>query len=295
MPVAFEKQLPATVADIEHLGEMKDVFVRDVDGRRAEFVMPVGTERPTWVVYDGAAYIGIVHIWRGDGQPVWRVQSTGESFRILDDAVRALRRPASWSEDRAQSVRWAANMLADNSLVVISMKTTDFKAALKMQIAAATASGTILLDEDIRFESVDDPASTSRNGTGSVRAATESTLAQILPRLSKVLQGHTLVSYDSESDRRDLERELTRHFGSSDAAAGWLGQAWWEDAIQQYAIWRGLWSHKDQTYLNMPSHDCETAVAGCQSLLAKLKEMTAPPFREPYGSFDSSDVQEPVS
>ncbi|WP_331740128.1 hypothetical protein OG613_45445 (plasmid) [Streptomyces sp. NBC_00015] len=295
MPVAFEKRLPATVADIEDLGEGKDLFVRDIDGQRAQFVMPNDTERLTWVVYDDEAYIGIVNVWRGGGQPVWQVQSTGESFRILDDAVRALRRPSSWVEDRAKAVRWAEDMLADNSLVVISIETTDFEDTLAIQIAAATASGTVLLDECIRFESVDEPASAGLNGEGSARAATESTLAEILPRLSKVLQGHTLVAYSSDSGSQDLARGLTRHFGSPDAAAGWLGQAWWEDAMQPYAAWRGLWSHKDQAYQNIPLHDSETAVAGCHSLLAKLREMTMRPLSEFPESVCPSNLQESVS
>ncbi|MFD9286576.1 hypothetical protein ACFWD7_57585 [Streptomyces mirabilis] len=274
MPVAFERRFPATVADIEDLGEAKDVFVRDIDGRRVQFVMPAGSERPTWVAYDGEAYIGIVHVWQGGGQPVWRVQSTGESFRILDDAVRVLRRPSSWSEERARAVQWAESMLADSSLVVIGIETTDFEDPMTMQIAAVTVNGTVLLEEDIRFDSVDEPASAGLQGTVSARAATESTLAEVLPRLSLIFQGHTLVSYDSASGRRDLERGLSRHFGSSDAAASWLGQAWWEEAMQPYAVWRGLWSLKDQAYRTVLSHTPETATARCHSLVAKLREMT---------------------
>lgn len=70
-----------------------DLFVRDVDARPVQFVRPADTDRPVWVAYEGGRYLGTVQAESVGEERLWRVQSTREAHRDLDDAVRALRRP----------------------------------------------------------------------------------------------------------------------------------------------------------------------------------------------------------
>jgi hypothetical protein len=67
-------------------------------------------------------YLGTVSARPDGGHPLWRVQSTNEAHRHLDDAVRALRRPASWPREREQAARWARRLLADQTLTAVDVE-----------------------------------------------------------------------------------------------------------------------------------------------------------------------------
>ncbi|MGW7674632.1 3'-5' exonuclease, partial [Streptomyces sp. NPDC054775] len=64
------------------------------------------------------------------------MQNSGEAHHDLDDAVRALRRPASWPREREQVSRWARRLLADDSLLAVDVETTGLEGAYAVQIAA---------------------------------------------------------------------------------------------------------------------------------------------------------------
>lgn len=87
-------------------GEWGDAFSRRVDGLPVRFVRPDDTERSTWAIYENERYLGTLHA-RPDGDGLWHVQSAAEQCLCLDDAVRVLRRPSSWSHQREQAARWA--------------------------------------------------------------------------------------------------------------------------------------------------------------------------------------------
>ncbi|GLW19902.1 hypothetical protein Stsp01_66450 [Streptomyces sp. NBRC 13847] len=68
-----------------------DLFTRTVDAHPVQFVRPADTDRPTWATYEGGRYLGTVSPEPDGGRPLWRVQTTREAHRDLDDAVRAMR------------------------------------------------------------------------------------------------------------------------------------------------------------------------------------------------------------
>ncbi|MEU4893726.1 hypothetical protein AB0B12_12820 [Streptomyces sp. NPDC044780] len=115
--------------DVEPPATWDDLFVRDVDERPVQFVRPADTDRPTCAAYEAGTYLGTVSAEPDGGRPLWRVQTTHEAHRELTDAVRALRRPASWTREREQVAAWARRLLADDSLLAIDVETTGLENA----------------------------------------------------------------------------------------------------------------------------------------------------------------------
>ncbi|MER6076434.1 3'-5' exonuclease [Streptomyces sp. NPDC001817] len=258
-----------------------DLFVREVDERRVQFVRALDTDRPMWAAYQAGVYLGTVTAEPGSGRPLWRVLASGECYQVLDDAVRSLRRPASWPRERDQAARWARNLLADVSLAAVDIETTGLDNAFAVQIAVVTPGGTVLCNEYVRPDAVIEPDAVAVHGITPDRVVRAATFGELLPRLTRLLHGRTLVSCNAVFDRGVFERELTRHQGSTAQAAGWLARVRWEDAMTPYAAWHGLWSAKRGTYRNQPLGGPHDAVADCHLLLAKLKKMaaTVPPAR----------------
>ncbi|MBK3640116.1 3'-5' exonuclease [Streptomyces sp. MBT33] len=254
---------------------LEDLFTRTVDEHPVQFVRPADTDRPTWAAYEGGTYLGTVNAEPDGSRPRWRVQTTHEAHDDLDDAVRALRRPASWPREREQAAHWARRLLADDSLLAVDVETTGLNNAYAVQIAAVDRSGIVVFNEHVRPNAVLEPAAVAVHGITPERVASAATFTELLPRLTDVLHGRTLVSYKADFDRGVFERELARHHGDPAAAGQWLGRVRWEDAMVPEAVWRGLWSVKRGAYRNQPLGGPHDAVADCKLLLAKLEQMAA--------------------
>lgn len=252
---------------------LEDLFTRTVDEHPVQFVRPADTDRPTWATYEGSRYLGTVSAELDGGRPRWRVQTTHEAHHDLDDAVRALRRPASWPREREQVSHWARRLLADDSLLAVDVETTGLENAYAVQIAAVDHRGGVVFNEYVQPEAVIEPAAIAVHGITPERVASAATFAQLLPDLTELLDGRTVAAYKVDFDRGVFERELHRHHGDAAAVDRWLGRIRWEDAMVPYAVWRGLWSVKRGSYRNQPLGAPHDAVADCKLLLAKLEQM----------------------
>jgi DNA polymerase III epsilon subunit-like protein len=255
----------------------EDLFTRDVDEQPVEFVRPADTEGPSWAAYEGGRYLGTLTAEFDFDGPMWRVQSTHEVHQDVDDAVRALRRPASWPSEREQVSCWARRLLADDALTAVDVETTGLRQSWAVQIAAVARDGTVLFSEYVNPRAEIEPGAIAVHGITPDRVVSAATFGELLPALATVLQGRTLVSYKAEFDRGCVERELTRHYGSADDAGRWLARCRWEDAMVPYAVWRGLWSVKRGTYRNQRLGGPHDAVADCRMLLQKLEHMGSAP------------------
>jgi DNA polymerase-3 subunit epsilon len=255
--------------------QREDLFTRTVDEHPVQFVRPADTDRPTWATYEGSRYLGTLSAELDGGQPRWRVQTSHEAHHDLDDAVRALRRPASWPREREQVARWARRLLADETLTAVDVETTGLENAYAMQIAAVARDGTVVFNEYVQPNAVIEPAAVKVHGITPERVVQAPDFGALLPRLTDVLHGRTVVAYKMDFDRGVFERELIRHHGDATAAEEWLGHIRWEDAMVPYAVWRGLWSIKRGAYRNQPLGGPHDAVADCRLLLAKLEQMGA--------------------
>ncbi|BFO23096.1 hypothetical protein SHKM778_94840 (plasmid) [Streptomyces sp. KM77-8] len=168
---------------------------------------------------------------------------SGERHGALDDAVRALRRPRSWPRERAQVADWARRLLADDSLAAVDIETTGLNGAWAVQIAATDKSGTVLFDSYVNPQAGIEPGAIAVHKITPERVADAPTFGELLPALGEALHGRTCVAYNLPFDKGCLERELERH-SSAQVAARWLGECRWHDAMEPYAVWKGLWSVK---------------------------------------------------
>ncbi|MFA7764912.1 hypothetical protein [Streptomyces sp. NRRL S-448] len=117
-----------------------------VDGASVQLVRPSDTHRPSWAAYEAARDLGTVH-GQFDLDGRWHVQSLNECHLSLDDAVRALRRLATWAADRERVRRWATGNLRDPHLLALDVQTIGLHTAWAVQIALTDRDGNILFDE----------------------------------------------------------------------------------------------------------------------------------------------------
>ncbi|MCY0963333.1 3'-5' exonuclease [Streptomyces sp. H27-H5] len=253
----------------------EDLFDREVDERSVQFVRPADTDRPTWAVYEGGNYLGTVNAQPTGDTVMWRSQTTRESHRQLDDAIRALRRPPSWPREREQVSQWARRRLDDDSLIALDVETTGLQNAFAVQIAAVARGGTVVFNEYVNPDADIEPGAAAVHGITPERLASAPAFGEVLPALTDVLHGRTVLAYNMPFDRDVLERELVRHQGPV-AAGQWLARCRWEDVMEPYAVWKGLWSVKRGAYRNQRLGGSHDAVADCRALLAKTEQMAAP-------------------
>jgi DNA polymerase-3 subunit epsilon len=168
----------------------EDLFVRDVDERSVQFVRPADTDRPTWSLYEATVYRGTVTAESDGGRPLWRVQGTREAHRDLDDAIRVLRRPPSWTREREQVAAWARRLLADDSLLAVDVETTGLENAYAVQIAAVDRRGTVVFNEYVQPNAVLEPAAVAVHGITPDRLAQAPVVfGELLPRLRALVRG----------------------------------------------------------------------------------------------------------
>ncbi|MEU3278852.1 3'-5' exonuclease [Streptomyces antibioticus] len=193
--------------------QWEDLFTRTIDEYPAQFVRPADTDRPTWAVYDGGRYLGTLSAETDGGRPRWRVQNSGEAHPDVDDAVRALRRPAFWPREREQVARWARRLLADDGLLAVDVETTGLVDAYAVQIAAVDRTGTLVFNEYVQPHAVIEPGAVAVHGITPERIPKAPAFAELLPRLTEVFHGRTAVACKMDFDRGVVERELHRHHG----------------------------------------------------------------------------------
>ncbi|MBD3008266.1 exonuclease domain-containing protein [Streptomyces sp. 5-10] len=110
-------------------------------------------------------------------------------------AVRALRRPASWPREREQVARWAGSLLADETLTAVDVETTGLENAYAVQIAAVDRHGGVIFNEYAQPNAVLEPEAIAVHGVMPERVASAPTFAELLPVLTELFDGRTVVAY----------------------------------------------------------------------------------------------------
>ncbi|WP_369198722.1 3'-5' exonuclease [Streptomyces djakartensis] len=252
--------------------QLGDLFTRTVDTQDVHLVRPGDTDRPTWAVYEGTRYLGTVHAQIDTGRH-WHVQTLREQHLRLDDAVRAMRRPASWQAKHERVRRWAREMLTEPSLVVLDVQTTGLDDPWALQVGLTDRHGNVLFNEHVNPLADVAPAATALHGISPRQAAAAPPFAVFVPRLAQLLHGRRCLTYNASFDRTVLHRELQRHFHDAATAQAWLDRCTFVDAMQPYSAWRGLWSAHHQSYRYQPLGSSYEAVANCRLLLTTLKQV----------------------
>ncbi|MFF5435144.1 3'-5' exonuclease [Streptomyces griseofuscus] len=259
-------RLPDQLIPQQHL------FTRTVDTAPVRFVRPNDTDRPTWAAYEESRYLGTVH-GRPDLDGAWHVQTLNECHLSLDDAVRALRRPATWVTEREHVRRWARHLLDDPHLIILDVQTTGLNTAWAVQIGATDRDGNALFDELVNPLTDITPDATALHGFAPHQLAAAPTFDTLLPGLAHLLADRTCLTYNADFDRAVLERELHRLPQHTRAAHPTLRPRTWADAIAPYAAWKGLWSARHQAYRYQPLGSTYDAVANCRRLLTTMQCM----------------------
>ncbi|MFH8257812.1 3'-5' exonuclease [Streptomyces roseolus] len=184
-----------------------------------QFVRPVDTDRLVWAVYEAAVCVGSVTAESHRGRPLWRVQGTREAHRDLDDAIRPLRRPSSWTREREQAASWARRLLADETLLAVNVETTGLENAYTVQISAVDRAGTMIINEYVHPDAPLESAAVAVHGITPDRLAQAPAFAELLPALTDVFHGRIAVAYKMDFDRGVIERELRRHHRGDAVAA----------------------------------------------------------------------------
>ncbi|MGG2463810.1 exonuclease domain-containing protein [Streptomyces sp. RGM 3693] len=247
---------------------------RVVDGTPVQLVRPSDTERPTWVAYENTGYLGTVHA-QGDTCGTWHVQTVHEDHVRLEDAVRALRRPPTWPQDRHRARHWARACLNDPRLLIIDIQTTGVHNAWALQIGLTDRHGTALVDELVHPHAEVEAAAVALHGISAARTTTSPAFSMLLPELTGFMAGRRCLSYNAAFDRGVLERELWRHYKKDHRQVqAWLQKCTWEDAMRPYAAWKGLWSTRHRTYRYQPLGGVYEAVANCRRLLSTMQHIS---------------------
>ncbi|MFJ2627669.1 exonuclease domain-containing protein [Streptomyces sp. NPDC087532] len=240
-----------------------------------QFVRPSDTERPSWVLYEHGRYLGTLHA-RPDGDGRWHAQSAAEQYVSLDDAVRVLRRPPSWHQERVLAARWARGVLADPALLVIDVQTAGLGAqAWAVQIAAMDGTGRVVVNELLNPNEPITAAASSLHGITPARVMHAATFSDLLPDLADVLRGRRCVAYKARFDHGVLARELIRHHRCPSTVRAWLGACRWEDAMRPAAVSKGLWLANRSTYRNQRLGGPYDAAAKCRALIESLRHLAS--------------------
>ncbi|MFJ6438700.1 hypothetical protein [Streptomyces sp. NPDC091416] len=116
------------------------------------------------------------------GRPLWRVQGSREAHRDVDDAIRSLRRPSSWTREREQVAAWARRLLADETLLAVNVEPTELENAYAVQIAAVNRRGTVVFNEYVQPNAVLEPAAVAVHGITPAPTPTASPAPALAPR-----------------------------------------------------------------------------------------------------------------
>ncbi|MFE6022891.1 3'-5' exonuclease [Streptomyces sp. NPDC056441] len=238
------------------------------------FVRPEDTERPTWAAYEHGRYLGTFHA-RTDSDGLCHVQTVAERHTTLDDAVRALRRPPSWRQDRARVAHWARGALNDPALLLIDVQTTGLGRAWAVQIAAMDRTGRTLLNELLNPSHPITHTASRLHGITTSRVTHAPTFAELLPALTGILLGRRCLAYNIRFDHGVLTRELLRHHRDPSVVRAWLEACRWEDAMRPAAVSKGLWSANRKTYRNQRLGGSYDAEAKCHALLRSLQHLAS--------------------
>ncbi|MFE7777676.1 3'-5' exonuclease [Streptomyces sp. NPDC057445] len=251
-----------------------DAFSRRVDGEPVHFVRPADTQRPSWAAYGRHGYLGTLHA-RTDSDGLWHVQSAAERHSALDDAVRVLRRPSTWSRECAIVGGWARELLSDPALLMVDVQTSGLEKVWAVQIGALNNQGRTVVDEVLNPCAPICSAASALHGITVERVAHAPTFTELLPTLTRLFAGRRCVAYNMAFHRGVFERELLRHHRQRAPVQIWLDSCQWEDAIGPVAVWKGLWSARRSAYRRQPLGGTYDAVTKCQVILQRLQQLAA--------------------
>lgn len=164
------------------------------------------------------------------------------------------------ADHRREAAEWAAEVLADDRLVLLDTETTDKVPDLARIVEIAIASPTkgTLLNTRVN-PGIPIPEGARRiHKISDADIADKPSFGDILPLLTQAITDRRVVIYNATYDTAVIRAELCRHFATLHAAVTvdahvqkWYETTrsrWGECAMRQAAAWRGIWNPDIQAY-----------------------------------------------
>lgn len=208
-----------------------------------------------------------------------------------DEQERAERaREAREAEERAIAERrrrvaalvdWARALLAAPDTVVLDTETTGLEHDSRIvEVAVYSTGGEVLLNTLVNPGEPIPPDVSELHGITDDRVTDAPSFTEILPQLTKALDGRNCLIYNAPYDVGRLRHELTLHYrqaGHEDpaaSAAAWLEEVRREDVMLPYSEWVGDWSdyHGDYAWQPLIGGD-HRALSDCRAVVETLRGM----------------------
>lgn len=201
--------------------------------------------------------------------------------------------------DRAAATTWAAEALADPSMVVLDTETTGLldgpDPAYLVEVTVMSGDGTVVLDTLVHPQMPIPPAATAIHGIADQDVANAPTFSEVLPQLADAVANRRVLIYNEAFDCGIVRRELDRHYQhhAPQAASGlvthphtdaWMRALRTECAMEQYAQWVGEWSDRRQSYRWQPLDGGHRARGDCAATLDRLQVMAESRVLDPSPS-----------
>jgi hypothetical protein len=208
-------------------------------------------------------------------------QERAERQRAYEEAQ------ARAEEDRrrrvAELVAWAAEVLADPSVVVLDCETTGLHDEARMlDLAVTNAAGDVLVNTLLDPSEAIPAEATGIHGITDEMVKGAPSFGAALDELTAVLGGRRCLIYNKPYDVGRLRHELTVHYrqaGHPDpaaSAAAWLEAVRFEDVMLPYSEWVGDWSdyHGDYAWQSLTGGG-HRALSDCRAVVETLRGMVA--------------------
>lgn len=177
----------------------------------------------------------------------------------------------TYPQDYANAVAVARDLLFDEALVILDTETTGLDGEAEIvEIAIIDRTGSVILNQRIRPHAPIPAAASAIHGIIDADVEKCPTFDQVLPEITRVLEGKTVCIYNAAYDIRLIMQSMVAA-GAHDPPL-YMATC----AMELYATWTGDWNDYHQSYKwqRLPAGD-HSALGDCKATLEVLKRMAA--------------------
>lgn len=207
--------------------------------------------------------------------------------------------------DAARACRWAAEVLADPTTLVLDTETTGLRDPYVCDLGVANATG-IVFDKRLNPQAPITPTAARIHGITEADVSDAPTWADIHEEFVDAIQGRRIIIWNAAFDTGVIRNECSRHGRTLDVndVDAWvediMATARWECAMLAAAAWIGDWNdyHGNYTWPKLdrvaPQYADHSAIGDCRGTWSVLKRMAAEvpehvPAQRAGGAVDQDD------
>ncbi len=206
-----------------------------------------------------------------------------------------------WRRDRTKAALWARRLLDSTLVVLLDTETTSLSGVM-VQVSVVALDGTVLLNTLVNPLTDIEPGAQEIHHITREMTECAPDFAALVDLLGSLLHGKTVVAYNAEFDADVFQRELGRLYaGQPDSwqrVADWMRPIQWEDAMEPYSQWVGMWSDYWGNYKWQALGGTHDAADDCLELLRVLRlmaaDLDAPLEHQALDQADAVSIVEPV-